>query len=175
MIFSDFQTPLGTICLTAHADQLTGVYFIGQKHFPTQNSLWERRDNDPTLQSAQEELLGYFHSGKQQFTVPFILQGTLFQQQVWQALREISYGVTLSYKALAERLGQPSAVRAVAAAVGRNPLSIVIPCHRIIGSNGSLTGYAGGLERKRALLTLEMELTKDEGGRYFIPWYQKDF
>lgn len=156
MTFSDFQTPLGPIRLTVHDDRLTGIYFIGQKHFPTQNSLWKRRDNDPTLQIAQKELLGYFHSGKQQFTLPLTLQGTLFQQQVWQALREIPYGVTLSYKALAERLGQPSAVRAVAAAVGRNPLSIVIPCHRIIGSDGSLTGYAGGLERKRALLALEM-------------------
>jgi methylated-DNA-[protein]-cysteine S-methyltransferase len=155
-LFSDFHTPLGAVRLSAHNDQLTGIYFIGQKHFPSQNSLWKRLDNDPTLQLAQQEILAYFHSGRQLFTIPFILQGTLFQQQVWQALWAIPYGVTLSYKALAERLGQPNAVRAVAAAVGRNPLSIVIPCHRIIGADGSLTGYAGGLDRKRALLALEM-------------------
>lgn len=159
MIFSDFQTPLGAIRLTAHDDRLAGVYFIGQKHSPTHNRLWKRRDNDPMLLLAQTEILAYFHRGRQQFTIPITIQGTLFQRQVWQALREIPYGVTLSYKALAERLGQPGAVRAVAAAVGRNSLSIVIPCHRIIGSDGSLTGYAGGLHRKRALLALEMDGT----------------
>lgn len=165
MIFSDFHTPLGAVCLTAYADQLTGVYFMGQKHFPMQDSLWKRRDDDLILLAAQQEILAYFHSGRQQFTVPLTLQGTLFQQQVWKALQEIPYGVTLSYKALAERLGQPRAMRAVAAAVSRNPLSIVIPCHRIIGSDGSLTGYAGGLDRKRALLALEMGNTTKREAR----------
>jgi methylated-DNA-[protein]-cysteine S-methyltransferase len=162
MIFSDFQTPLGELCLTAHADRLTGVYFIDQKHFPKQIGLWKRLDNDPTLQLAQAELLGYFHKGTQRFTLPLTLQGTQFQQQVWNALQEIPYGVTLSYKALAHRLGHPSAVRAVAAAVGRNPLSIVIPCHRVIGSDGSLTGFAGGLDRKCALLALERTDTMED-------------
>jgi methylated-DNA-[protein]-cysteine S-methyltransferase len=162
MIFSNFHTPLGKVCLTAYDNRLTGVYFIGQKHFPIQNSLWKHRDSDPMLLEAQQEILAYFHSGRQQFTAPIAPQGTPFQHRVWQALQEIPYGMTLSYKALAEQLSQPSAVRAVAAAVGRNPLSIVIPCHRIIGTNGSLTGYAGGLDRKRALLALEMADTMED-------------
>jgi methylated-DNA-[protein]-cysteine S-methyltransferase len=160
-IYSDFDTPLGAMRLIAHGSSLSGAYFIGEKHFLTQTSLGKQLDNDPTLQLAQRELLGYFHTGQQQFTVTLAPQGTLFQQRVWETLREVPYGATVSYKTLAERLGQPSAVRAVAAAVGRNPLSIVIPCHRVIGSNGSLTGYAGGLHRKRALLALE---TDDNAG-----------
>jgi len=108
------------------------------------------------LKQAQQQLNDYFAGRRRSFDLPLRLDtGTPFQNAVWQALTAIAYGTTCSYAALAQRLQRPSAVRAVAAAVGRNPLSILVPCHRVIGSRGQLTGYAGGLTRKRALLHLE--------------------
>ena len=108
------------------------------------------------LEQAKSQLAAYFAGQRMAFDLPLDLRGgTAFQQRVWQALREIAPGGTTSYGALSARIGQPAAVRAVGAAVGRNPVCIVVPCHRVIGTNGSLTGYAGGLERKTALLALE--------------------
>ena len=103
----------------------------------------------------KHELDTYFSGNLIQFTVPFMAEGTSFQQQVWQLLSEIQYGKTNTYTALTERIGNPLAIRAVAGAIAKNPLLVLIPCHRIIGSDGSLTGYAGGLERKQMLLKLE--------------------
>jgi len=116
---------------------------------------WTRDPRDPVLTQAVEQLHQYFARQREEFTVPLSPSGTPFQLRVWQALREIPYGHTRTYMDLARSLGQPGAVRAVGAANGRNPVPIFIPCHRVIGSDGGLTGYGGGLEVKLALLRLE--------------------
>lgn len=141
--------------LARHGDALCGVWFADQRHFP-QAPQWNELEHDPLLENAATQIDAYLAGARTEFTLPLSLHlGTAFQQSVWQALLGIACGQTLSYSALAQRLGKPRAVRAVAAAVGRNPLSLVVPCHRVLGSDGSLTGYAGGLERKAALLQRE--------------------
>jgi methylated-DNA-[protein]-cysteine S-methyltransferase len=150
-----WQGPLGPMILAATARGLSGIWFEGQRHGPD-TSAWQREPDLPVLQQAMAQLTAYFAGQRTAFDLPLDLGGgTAFQQRVWQALRQIAPGGTTSYGALSERIGNPAAVRAVGAAVGRNPVSIVVPCHRVIGTNGSLTGYAGGLERKTALLALE--------------------
>jgi methylated-DNA-[protein]-cysteine S-methyltransferase len=147
-----YASPLGPMTLAATACGLAGVWFDGQKHMPD-SSAWPQDPRHPLLLQAQQQLQEYFAGQRQHFTLPLDIQGgTPFQQSVWRALLEIPASTTLAYGALAQRIGKPAAVRAVAAAVGRNPISIVIPCHRVLGANGALTGYAGGLERKVALL-----------------------
>jgi methylated-DNA-[protein]-cysteine S-methyltransferase len=117
---------------------------------------WRTNDAHPVLREAAAQLLAYFAGQRERFDLPLDLShGTAFQQSVWQALLAIPAGTTVSYGALSMDLGNPAAVRAVGAAVGRNPISVIVPCHRVLGSNGSLTGYAGGLDRKTALLELE--------------------
>lgn len=148
------ETPLGRVCLARTAQGLAGLWFEGQKHHPGELTV-PRRDDDPLLAEAARQLDRYFAGERSTFDLPLDLQGTPFQQSVWQALRRIPPGRTCSYGALAQALGAPSAVRAVGAAVGRNPASLVVPCHRVLGQDGSLTGYAGGIDRKRALLSLE--------------------
>jgi methylated-DNA-[protein]-cysteine S-methyltransferase len=141
--------------LAASAHGLAGSWFDGQKHMPD-SSAWPVQNAHPVLLQAQAELSEYFAGTRSRFTLPLDLgRGTAFQQQVWRSLLDIAAGQTLAYGALAARMGRAAAVRAVGAAVGRNPLSIVVPCHRVVGANGALTGYAGGLERKQALLQLE--------------------
>lgn len=115
----------------------------------------------PILVLAAQQLEEYFHGLRRDFTIPLKANGTQFQQQVWQALIHIPYGMTHTYKELAETIGKPKASRAVGSACNRNPLPIVIPCHRVIGSSGSLTGYAGGLELKAMLLKMEEKFTKN--------------
>ena len=109
----------------------------------------------PLLREARMQLQAYFEGERQTFTLPLRLVGTAFQQEIWEVLRKIPYGKTCSYAAIAQQIGRPRAVRAVANAIGANPLSLLIPCHRVIGSSGNLTGYAGGLEAKRFLLAKE--------------------
>lgn len=146
---------LGPMVLARHGDALCGVWFADQRHFP-QAPQWNELEHDPLLENAATQIDAYLAGARTEFTLPLSLNlGTAFQQSVWRALLGIACGQTLSYSALAQRLGRPRAVRAVAAAVGRNPLSLVVPCHRVLGADGSLTGYAGGLERKAALLQLE--------------------
>lgn len=153
--FTEWQGPLGRMILAATPQGLSGVWFEGQRHGPD-TSAWQRVADAPLLAQAMEQLTAYFAGRRTAFDLPLDLRsGTLFQQRVWQALQQIAPGGTTSYAALSARVGSPAAVRAVGAAVGRNPVSIVVPCHRVIGSNGSLTGYAGGLDRKTALLALE--------------------
>jgi methylated-DNA-[protein]-cysteine S-methyltransferase len=154
-VFTLWQSPLGPMILAATPRGLSGVWFEGQRHGPD-TTAWQRVADSPLFAQAMDQLDAYFAGRRTAFDLPLDLQGgTAFQQRVWQALREIAPGGTTSYGALSERIGHPAAVRAVGAAVGRNPVSIVVPCHRVIGANGSLTGYAGGLERKTALLALE--------------------
>ena len=149
------QSPLGGITLAATANGLAGLWFDGQKHLPDMTD-WPVDDAHPVLQQAAQLVQRYFAGETVSFDMPLDLShGTAFQQSVWRALLGIPRGQTTSYAALGTDIGKPAAVRAVGAAVGRNPLSVVVPCHRVLGSDGSLTGYAGGLERKTALLGLE--------------------
>lgn len=122
---------------------------------------------DPLAKQLERELTEWFAGARRDFDLPLALRGTPFQQSVWEALRAIPYGAVQSYGELAKVLGNPEAVRAVGAANGRNPVSIIVPCHRVIGANGSLTGYAGGLERKRFLLALEKSQTPEAQGELF--------
>jgi len=152
------DSPLGTITLAASPQGLCGVWFDDQKHGPTeaQRQLWAQDAQHPVLQSAAAHVQA--HLGGQALPWPGPLDlsaGTAFQQSVWQALLHIPAGQSQTYGDLARQLGKPLAVRAVGAAVGRNPVSILVPCHRVVGAGGQLTGYAGGLWRKQALLELE--------------------
>ena len=150
-----FESPLGPIIVAATDLGLAGLWFEGQRHLPD-TSGWTDAPTHPVLVEAVAQLRDYFAGRRTQFALPLDLHGgTAFQQSVWQALLAIPAGATTSYGDIGQRVGRPSAVRAVGAAVGRNPLSIVVPCHRVLGRDGSLTGYAGGLERKSALLKLE--------------------
>ena len=146
---------LGPLTLAATPDALVGVWFDAQEHLPDYAS-W-RVDNAHTiLRTTAEQLRQYFAGERRTFDVPLDLSnGTDFQQRVWRRLLAIAPGSTSTYGAISQAMGQPSAVRAVGGAVGRNPIGIIVPCHRVVGSNGALTGYAGGLERKVALLQLE--------------------
>jgi methylated-DNA-[protein]-cysteine S-methyltransferase len=133
---------------------LAGVWFEKQKHHPDAIDAPERSD-DPLLSATAQQLGAYFDGAIDAFDLPLDLQGTAFQRDVWQALLRIEPGATRSYGEIARELGVPSASRAVGSAVGRNPVSIIVPCHRVVGSSGSLTGYAGGLDRKTSLLRIE--------------------
>lgn len=149
------DTPLGGVRLAATDAGLAGMWFDGQQHSPDPRG-WQESPHHPMLQQATAQLRAYFDGERAHFDLPLDLShGTTFQRSVWQALLTIPRGTTTSYGALSRQVGRPAAVRAVGAAVGRNPISVIVPCHRVVGANGSLTGYAGGLVRKSALLTLE--------------------
>ncbi len=149
------ETPLGAVRIVARGDAIAGVWFDGQKYDAVPGAAWREAPNDPMLRDAARQLKEYFAGRRARFDLALAPRGTAFQQSVWREIAMVPAGRTASYGDLARRIGRPSAVRAVGAAVGRNPLSLVVPCHRIVGSDGSLTGYAGGLERKRSLLALE--------------------
>ncbi len=149
------DTALGGVTLAAGAGGLRGLWFDGQKHFP-ELPVRAPTPRHPLLDETVRQLREYFAGKRRIFDIALDLShGTAFQQSVWRALLVLPFGATTSYGALAASLGRSSAVRAVAAAVGRNPISVIVPCHRVLGSDGSLTGYAGGLDRKRMLLALE--------------------
>lgn len=153
------STPLGTMRLARGAAGLAGAWFEGQKHHPGVLAAPLRPD-DALLAHAARQLRARLGGVHDETELPLDLLGTDFQRAVWQALRRIPAGSTCGYADIARAIGRPAAVRAVGAAVGRNPLSVLVPCHRVIGSDGSLTGYAGGIERKRALLALEAEAVR---------------
>lgn len=153
------DSPLGPILLAASRQGLAGAWFV-ERQRDTPDALeranWLEAPDHPVLRQAATQLAEYFDGRRQHFDLPLDLtHGTVFQQAVWQALLVIPFGKTISYGELARRIGRPKAVRALGAAVGRNPVSVVVPCHRVIGADGSLTGYAGGLDRKTALLRTE--------------------
>ena len=152
-------SPLGPIALAFDAGALTGLYFDGQKHQPLLATLGPRHDDDPLAKRMAALLERYFTGEAVELEVPLAMHGTPFQKKVWAALQTIGRGRTSTYGELARQIGSPAAMRAVGAAVGRNPVSIFVPCHRVIGRDGSLTGYAGGLERKQHLLALEGALS----------------
>lgn len=152
---SQINTPLGAMQLVATARGLAGAWFDGQAHHPGPLALPQCPDW-PIFKATQQALTRYFEAPQEaHFELTLDPQGTAFQQAVWQQLLRIPPGQTSHYGGLAQALGKPQASRAVGAAVGRNPVSIIIPCHRVVGRDGSLTGYAGGLPRKRALLSAE--------------------
>jgi methylated-DNA-[protein]-cysteine S-methyltransferase len=147
-------TPLGSMLLARSQHGLCGAWFEGQKHHPGKLTA-PHQANDELLQTAALQLNAYFAGQATRFDVPLDLIGTPFQCAVWQALRTVPFGNTLSYADMAQQVQAPTAVRAVGGAIGRNPLSVIVPCHRVVGRNGALTGYAGGTQRKVHLLQLE--------------------
>lgn len=155
------DSPIGPLTLVTEDGKLTGLYMDVAGHEPGEAVLGERIsvDDAPVLSAAATQLAAYFAGDLTSFDLPLNLEGTGFQRAVWAGLRDIPYGETISYGELAKRIGQPSASRAVGLANGRNPVSIVVPCHRVVGSDGSLTGYGGGLPRKQYLLALEQRVT----------------
>jgi len=156
-VHSSVDTPVGEVTLVSDGAHLVGVYLDGQKHRPEESTFGPREDDAAPFPEARRQLGEYFAGERTAFDLPLAPVGTAFQRGVWAALTRIPYGQTCSYATLAAEVGQPGASRAVGAAVGRNPISVVVPCHRVVGANGALTGYAGGVERKRALLDLERD------------------
>ncbi len=152
--YTDIAGPVGKLLVAATERGLCGIYFEEHRHFKGKDG-WRHDPTHPVLRTAARQLEEYFAGTRNSFDVPLDLHGTPFQQEVWQQLLRIPYGATVSYGEHARAVGRPKAARAVGAAIGRNPVSIIVPCHRVIGGNGSLTDYAGGLERKRTLLELE--------------------
>lgn len=146
-------TPIGDFIVAARDGALKGGWFVGQKYFPVIEAAsgWRAVDT-PVLKQARAQLRAYFAGELQRFELPMALEGTPFQLRVWHALCAVPSGRTTTYAALAAAIGAPHSFHPVGAAVGRNPLSVIVPCHRALGSDGGLTGYAGGLERKRWLL-----------------------
>jgi methylated-DNA-[protein]-cysteine S-methyltransferase len=158
IVYAECSSAQGNLYLAATPLGLAGMWFTDQRHLPDV-SAWKQVDivsQQRVLKETQRQLHAYFAGKLQQFDLPLDLSaGTAFQQSVWQALLKIPFGKTTSYSALSSSIGKPLAVRAVGTAIGRNPIGIIVPCHRVIGADGSLTGYAGGLHRKEAFLKLE--------------------
>lgn len=148
------DSPTGELLLLSNGDALTALHMIAGKYVPAMHDDWVH-DERPVLTQTKRELDAYFLGKLRAFTPPLAPQGTDFQKRAWIALTRIPYGETRSYGQQAQIVGQPSAVRAIGAANGKNPIGIIVPCHRVIGANGSLTGYAGGLHNKAFLLKLE--------------------
>jgi methylated-DNA-[protein]-cysteine S-methyltransferase len=155
MRYYDFlSTPHGTMLVAATDRGLCGVWFKGQKYFPVTRE-WRRDPAHTVVQQAKKELGEFFAGKRKRFSVALDPAGTPFQRKVWKAIFGVGFGQTITYGELARRAGAPGSARAAGAATGRNPIGVIVPCHRIMGADGSLTGYAGGLARKRALLQLE--------------------
>jgi methylated-DNA-[protein]-cysteine S-methyltransferase len=156
MSYVTLDSPIGPLTLVAEDGTLTKLFMDAQRHAPDPATFGEPGDPaDEPFASAAAQLTAYFAGELTEFDLPLAPAGTAFQRQVWSALRQIPHGTTMSYGELADKLGKPGASRAVGLANGRNPIAIVVPCHRVIGSDGSLTGYGGGLDRKQFLLGLE--------------------
>ncbi|ENM5743036.1 methylated-DNA--[protein]-cysteine S-methyltransferase [Vibrio metoecus] len=151
--FTYYESVLGRVTLQANQDGLLGVWFATQTTQP--EHLGTYTEECPILNNVIQQLDEYFSGQRTQFELPLAANGTAFQQSVWHALCKIPYGESWSYQQVAEAIGNPKAVRAVGLANGKNPISIIVPCHRVVGKSGKLTGYAGGLERKAFLLELE--------------------
>jgi methylated-DNA-[protein]-cysteine S-methyltransferase len=147
------DSPVGSLTLVAVNGTLAGLYMHRQRHRPPAETFGEP-DTEPFTE-ATNQLRAYFDGQRTDFDLPMVFAGTPFQQRVWTALRDIPYGETITYGQLADRIGQPTAARAVGLANGKNPIGIIVPCHRVVGSTGHLTGYGGGLPTKQHLLDFE--------------------
>jgi methylated-DNA-[protein]-cysteine S-methyltransferase len=153
LLYTTIDSPIGELLLLGDGQDLHGLYMQGGRKPIAIASGWERTEAPFAALTAQIE--EYFDARRETFDVSLQMHGTPFERRVWSALRAIPYGETISYGELAKRIGQPTGARAVGLANGRNPIAVIVPCHRVIGADGSLTGYGGGLERKRTLLELE--------------------
>ena len=153
MLYTTIDSPIGELMLVGDGDTLHHLSMQGGRRPLRHDPAWTR--DDRAFAAVSQQLEEYFTGARRTFDVPLSLTGNPFEQRVWQALREIPYGETTSYGEIARRIGSPDAPRAVGLANGRNPVAVIVPCHRVIGADGSLTGYGGGLERKRLLLDLE--------------------
>jgi methylated-DNA-[protein]-cysteine S-methyltransferase len=149
------ESPIGPLTLTTDGTSLTGLHLPYPDGRPMVREEWVREDHSPLLAEARGQIAAYFEGRLRDFDLPLAPAGTPFQQQVWEALRQIPYGATISYGELARRIGRPGSARAVGLANGANPIAVILPCHRVIGANGKLVGYGGGLPRKEALLAFE--------------------
>lgn len=154
---TQIESPIGPLLLLSDGESLTGLYMNEHKCGPAASAAWTQNDALPLFITVREQLAAYFAGTLTAFDLPLAPHGTPFQQRVWNTLRDVPYGQTVSYGELARQVGSPGAARAVGAANGANPLSIVVPCHRVVGTKGLLTGYAGGMGRKQFLLTLEQD------------------
>jgi methylated-DNA-[protein]-cysteine S-methyltransferase len=158
--FTDYESPIQRLRLVGDGRSLLAIYMLSERHQEIDSSQWiEKADVEP-FGAASEQLSAYFSGELIGFDLPLRMVGTEFQLRVWAELCQIPWGKTISYGELAQRIGQPKASRAVGLANGRNPLSIVVPCHRVVGANGKLTGYGGGVERKQWLLNHELSQIK---------------
>ncbi len=153
MFYTTIDSPIGELLLVGDGHALERLDMRGGRRPVPIDPAWERRDD--AFSAVHEQLSEYFAGTRREFDVPLSLAGNPFELRVWDALLEIPYGETISYGEIARRIGDPTAARAVGLANGRNPVAVIVPCHRVIGADGSLTGYGGGLERKRLLLDLE--------------------
>jgi len=160
------DSPCGPLTLVAEAGRLVGLYMEEQRHRPDRSAFGVRLPDPPgpPFAEAAEQLDEYFAGRRDAFDLPLTLHGTEFQQRVWSALLEIPYGETWTYGELAEHIGQPTASRAVGLANGKNPIGVIVPCHRVVGADGGLTGYGGGLNRKQSLLEHEGALPPARAG-----------
>jgi methylated-DNA-[protein]-cysteine S-methyltransferase len=147
------DSPLGELTLVAADGALSGLYFPGHWHMPSADVFGARREDG--FEASEQQLAEYFAGERTEFELASTLPGDEFQRRVWALIEQIPYGRTTTYGEMAAELGDPAIAREVGASVGRNPLSVIVPCHRVVGKDGKLTGYAGGLERKRFLLDLE--------------------
>jgi methylated-DNA-[protein]-cysteine S-methyltransferase len=153
--YAYFQSLVGRLLLTSDGARLTGVYMDDHEGGPQPEADWQHDETAAPFPETTGQLAAYFAGDLRKFDLPLAMGGTPFQRRVWTELRQIPFGTTISYGELARRLGNPNGSRAVGLANGRNPVSIIVPCHRVIGSNGKLVGYGGGLARKQALLAFE--------------------
>ena len=159
VLFATYESPIGELSLLSDGADLVGLYMEKHKHMREGPEAWQQDSSLPLFKAARTQLSSYFAGELKDFDLPVRLEGTPFQMQVWDALATIQFGTTSTYGKLAEQIGSPKAVRAVGLANGKNPISIVIPCHRIIGSNGTLIGYGGGIQRKQFLLDHEAKFS----------------
>ncbi|MBI5528282.1 MAG: methylated-DNA--[protein]-cysteine S-methyltransferase [Deltaproteobacteria bacterium] len=153
--YTRVDSPLQSLLLTSDGAALTGLYMVAHEPGPAIGEDWVHDDEAAPLAEARRQLAAYFAGVLKDFDLPLAMKGTAFQQRVWGELKRIPYGSTIAYGELARRVGNPKASRAVGLANGRNPISIIVPCHRVIGATGRLIGYGGGLSQKQALLNLE--------------------
>lgn len=155
--YIEMDSPVGRLKLVAHDQALVAVLWENENPKRVRLAELMEQPQHPILLATQQQLSEYFAGNRQQFNLPLDFEGTEFQQKVWQALLSIPFGETRSYKQIAEQIGNVKAVRAVGAANGKNPISIIAPCHRVVGANGKLVGFAGGLDNKEILLQLESQ------------------
>ena len=153
--YSILKTVAGELVLVAIENELIGIYFEGFDHIPADRKKWTLDFEHPVLQKAEKQLTEYFQGKRTEFSIPLGFKGTKFQEKVWKQIEQIPFGKTISYSDLARKAGSPNAIRAAGSNTGKNPLAIVIPCHRVLAKGGAIGGFAGGVKWKRHLLAIE--------------------